>query len=55
MKYVEEIRAGYETAYIDGSVASNSTYKSQFVSNNYKQGKKVLSSIEEIQFVTTRD
>lgn len=47
MKYVEEIRAGYETAYIDGSLASNSTYKPQFVSNNYKQGKKVLSSIEE--------
>lgn len=47
MKYVEEIRAGYETAYIDGSLASNSTYKPQFVSNNYKQGKKVLSSIED--------
>ena len=38
MKYVEEIRAGYETAYIDGSLASNSTYKPQFVSNNHKQG-----------------
>ena len=47
MKYVEEIRAGYETAYIDGNLASNSTYKPQFVSNNYKQGKKVLSSIED--------
>lgn len=47
MKHVEEIRVGYETAYIDGSVASNSTYKPQFVSNNYKQGKKVLSSRED--------
>mgnify|MGYP004624908629 FL=1 len=42
-----ELRLGFETAYIDGSVASNSFYSPQFVSNNYKDGKKVLSSIED--------
>ena len=43
----DELRLGFETAYIDGSVASNSFYGPQFVSNNYKDGKKVLSSIED--------
>lgn len=42
-----QLRAGFETAYIDGNVASNLAYKPQFVSNNYKEGKKVLSSIED--------
>lgn len=43
----DELRSGFETAYIDGSVASSLTYRPQFVSNNYKEGKKVLSSIED--------
>ena len=38
-----ELRSGFETAYIDGTVASNLAYKSQFISNNYKQGKKFFS------------
>lgn len=42
-----ELRAGFETAYIDGTYASNLAYKPQFVSNNHKEGKKVLSSIED--------
>lgn len=44
---LSELRSGFETAYIDGTVASNLAYKPQFISNNYKQGKKVLSSIED--------
>ena len=44
---LSDLRAGLETAYIDGSVASNRAYKPQFVSNNHKEGKKVLSSIED--------
>ncbi len=47
MNVTEELRLGLETAYIDGTVASNMAFKPQFVSNNYKEGKKVLSSIEE--------
>lgn len=43
---IEEVRRGFETAYIDGNVASNILYRPQFVSNNYKAGKKVISSIE---------
>lgn len=42
-----ELRKGYETAFIDSTVQSNLAYKPQFISNNYKEGKKVLSSIED--------
>ena len=47
MSEIDEVRLGFETAYIDGTVASNIAYRPQFVSNNYKEGKKVLASIEE--------
>lgn len=47
MNEIDELRLGFETAYIDGNAASNLVYKPQFVSNNYKEGKKVLSSIED--------
>lgn len=43
----EELQKGFETAYIDGSVVSNISYRPQFVSNNHKEGKKVLASIED--------
>ena len=43
----QELISGFETAYIDGSLASNIQYRPQFISNNYKEGKKVLSSIED--------
>lgn len=36
-----ELYHGFETAYINGAVASNVFYKPQFVSNNYREGKKV--------------
>ncbi len=42
-----ELRDGFETAFVDAAVSSNLAYKPQFVSNNYKEGKKVLSSIED--------
>lgn len=46
----EELRKdlvlGFETAYINGSLASNPEYKPSFVSNNPEEGKKVISSIE---------
>lgn len=47
MSKIDEVRLGFETAYIDGSVVSSSIYRPQFVSNNHKEGKKVLSSIED--------
>ena len=47
MTNYDELRAGFETAYIDGTVASSIAYRPQFISNNYKEGKKVLSAIED--------
>lgn len=44
---LNELRNGFETAYINGTFASNHVYKPQFISNNYKAGKKVLSAIED--------
>lgn len=41
-----EIRYGFEAAYVDERLSSNLAYKPQFVSNNYKEGKKVISAIE---------
>ncbi len=43
----EAIREGLYTAYIDSSLASNMEYRPQFISNNYKEGKKVLSAIDD--------
>ena len=44
---LKDIKQGMETAYINGSLASNLEYKPGFVSNNPKEGKKVISSIEK--------
>lgn len=44
---ISELRGGFETAYIDGTYSSNLAYKPQFISNNHKQGKKVLACIED--------
>ncbi len=43
---LDDLRKGFETAYIDGSVISEEAFRPMFVSNNYKEGKKVLSSVE---------
>ena len=44
---VEKLRSGFETAFIDGTLAADSSYKPAFVYNNRFEGKKVLSSIED--------
>lgn len=46
-KKIAQMMQGCETAFINKTVPSNLAYKPQFVSNNYREGKKVLSSIEE--------
>ncbi len=43
----QNIREGFETAFIDGTFAPNLAHRPQFVSNNHKEGRKVLSSIED--------
>lgn len=45
--HLEELKKGFETAYIDGNLASNLKYRPGFISNNPEEGKKVISSIEE--------
>ena len=42
-----QLKQGLSTAFINQNNASNLAYKPQFVSNNYKEGRKVISSIED--------
>ncbi len=41
------LKQGLTSAFISGSTSSNLAYKPQFISNNYKEGRKVISSIED--------
>ena len=43
----ERMQEGFETAFIDRNTSSALAFKPQFISNNYKEGRKVLVSIEE--------
>ena len=42
----EEMREGFETGYINSSYNSNLAYRPQFISNDYKSGRKVIYSIK---------
>lgn len=44
---IEELKRGLETAFIEQNIHSNLIYKPQLIFNNYKEGRKVLSSIED--------
>lgn len=44
---IKQLTQGLQTAFIDQAITSNLAYKPQFVSNNYKEGRKVISSIED--------
>ena len=44
---LSDLRSGFETAYIDSNIISTEAFKPSFVSNNYKQGKKVVAFIED--------
>lgn len=41
------LKEGFTTAYLDKTYSSDFAYKPQFISNNYKAGRKVLTSIED--------
>ena len=47
MEKIREMQKGFTTALINSNHNSNLAYRPEFVSNNPKEGKKVLSSIEE--------
>ena len=42
-----QLKQGLFTAFINENISSNLAFKPQFVSNNYKEGRKVISSIED--------
>ena len=44
---IDQLIQGLSTAFINQNISSNLAYKPQFVSNNYKEGRKVISSIED--------
>ena len=44
---ITQLQQGMHTAFVDAAATSNLAYKPQFISNNYKSGRKVLASIEE--------
>lgn len=44
---ISQIEEGARTAFIDSSYYSNLAFRPQFVSNNHKEGKKVISLIED--------
>ncbi len=44
---ITTLQTAIQTAYLDHTINSNLTYRPEFISNNYKLGKKVLVSIEE--------
>ena len=46
MKKYEELENGLQTAFINHAVNSNLAYRPEFILNDYKQGKKVLASLE---------
>jgi len=44
---MQKLHTGIKTAFIDGNVVSDLFWRPQFLSNNYQEGRKVLSSVEE--------
>ncbi len=44
---IKMIRKGFDTAYIDSSLAADADYKPMFISNRPEKGVKVLSAIED--------
>ena len=47
MELIDELQSGLKTAFIDQNINSNLAWRPEFVSNDSKQGKRVISSIEQ--------
>ncbi|MCF0230410.1 MAG: DEAD/DEAH box helicase family protein, partial [Parasporobacterium sp.] len=45
--HISELQTGLRTAYIDGNTVANPAYRPGFISNNPREGKKVIVSVEE--------
>lgn len=46
-KELKRIQEGFQTAFIDYKHNSELNYRPQFISNDYKEGRKVISSLEQ--------
>ena len=46
-KLIAQMREGFETAFINGSLAADSFYKPSFISNNPTEKRKVIATIED--------
>ena len=44
---LNQLNLGFQTAFIDSRTDSNVAYKPEFLSNNYLNGDKLLSTLEE--------
>ena len=44
---IEALQEGLKTAFLDQTNQSNLAYKPQFLTNNYQEGQKLLSTLEE--------
>lgn len=44
---LKQLQLGLTTSFINGSISSSLAYKPQFISNNYKEGRKVLAALED--------
>lgn len=47
MSDFEQLRKGFESAYINGALASDLSYRPSFISNNPSEGKRVISYVED--------
>ena len=47
MGHIHELQNGLEMAFVDQSINSNLAYRPEFISNDCKKGKRVISSIEQ--------
>ena len=43
---IEQLNQGFQTSFVDGSQKALSSYKTEFLTNNYNEGKKLISAIE---------
>lgn len=46
-KKLQQIQDGFQTAFIDYSTNSELSYRPQFISNDYRKGRKVIASLEQ--------
>ena len=53
MDYIEKIKSGATTAFIDSTNKSSTAYKPEFISNDHTNGVKVLTTV--LDFIEIED